>query len=310
VDNRVAKDVCDVLAGTSTGAGSEERTLGENKGSVFIDTHCFVVITSREPKFKRPDIVDRLLPFRMGKIETERVKSPSWLERTLAEHRQEIMEEVVSNVNSIVFILNQWRDWEREQGDDYIPPGNLFRIADFEEFARKVCSFGSGLQFRMALKAMLAEKSVMTVEDDPVFLIIHYLVYNMDEPIWGQTAQELYLKMLRAAEAMGMEDFGGKFGRYRSYRAVARHLPHIEDAMAGHLYVDVRSQNETKFYTFLRLDQWPVRVPEPYARLLELDPKEEYDPQHVLREIARLGPIGDLSVDDLIAAWGVKRRKK
>jgi len=308
VDSRVAKDVCDVLAGTSTGAGAEERTLGENKGSVFIDTHCFVVITSREPKFKREDIVDRLLPFRMGKIETEKVKSPSWLERTLAEHRQEIMEEVVSNLNSIVFILNQWRDWEREQGDDYIPPGNLFRIADFEEFARKVCSFSSGLQFRMALQAMLAEKAVMTVEDDPVFLIIHYLVYNMDQPIWGQTAQELYLKMLQAAEAMGMEDFGGKYGRYRSYRAVARHLPHIEDAMAGHLYVDVRSQNETKFYTFLRLDQWPVRVPEPYARLLALDPKEECDPQHVLREIVRLGPIGDLSVDDLITAWGVKRK--
>ncbi len=74
----------------------------------------------------------------------------------------------------------------------------------------------------------------------------------MNEPIWGQTAQELYLMMLRAAETMGMEDFGGKYGRYRSYRAVARHLPHIEDAMAGHLYVDVRSQNETKFYTFLR----------------------------------------------------------
>ncbi len=49
-------------------------------------------------------------------------------------------------------------------------------IADFEEFARKVCSFSSGLQFRMALRAMLEEKSVMTVEDDPVFLIIHYLV--------------------------------------------------------------------------------------------------------------------------------------
>lgn len=310
VDTYVAKDICDVLAGTSTGAGSEERTLGENKGSIFIDTHCFVVITSREPKFKRPDIVDRLLPFRMGKIEEEKVKSPNWMERTLAEHRQEIIEEIVSNLNSIVYILNQWRGWERAQGDNYVPSGNLFRIADYEEFAKKICSFSSMLQFRMALEAMLSEKAVMTVEDDPVFLVIHYLVYNMDEPIWDVTAQDLYLKMLRAAEDMGMNDFGGKWGRYRSFRAVARHLPHIEDAMAEHLYVGIRSggRGDQKFYTFRRLEEWPVKVPPPYAKLLDLDPGEEHDPQAVVREIIRVAPGATVTADDLIKAWGVKSK--
>lgn len=63
---------------------------------------------------------------------------------------------------------------------------------------------------------MLAEKSIMTVEDDLVYLIIHYLVYNMNQPNLGQTAQGLYLNMLHAAGNMGMEDFGGKYGRYRS----------------------------------------------------------------------------------------------
>jgi hypothetical protein len=49
-------------------------------------------------------------------------------------------------------------------------------------------------------------------------------------------------------------------------------------------------------------------VPAPYAKLLDLDPKDEYDPQVVVREIIRLEPSAKVTAEDLIKAWGVKRK--
>jgi hypothetical protein len=315
LDSRVPLDMCDVLAGTSTGAGSEERTLGENRGSVFIDTHCFVAITSREPKFKRPDVVERLLVFRMGKIGEEETLSPAWMERTLLERRDAIMAEVVSNLNSIVSILNRWRDWEREKGPDYMPPGNIFRIADWEEFGRKVGTFGSRLRFRMALEALMAEKAVMTVDEDPLYQVASHIAFGGGGEQGGLRnlpAQPFYKRMKYAALDMEMTDFKDA---YPSALSLARRLPHIAEAMSERLYVGIRTigtgTNAKKLYTILRPEQEPVRLPAAYAKLLGLDPEEEHDPQEVLNRIRALNldPGAEVTVWGLIRAFGVGRGK-
>jgi hypothetical protein len=87
LDSAVSRNMCDILAATATGAGSEDRTLFTNEATTVTEPHCFLAITSREPKFKRPDVVDRLLIFRMKKI-TEPV-SGRWLFRTLLERRDD-----------------------------------------------------------------------------------------------------------------------------------------------------------------------------------------------------------------------------
>lgn len=297
LDGQVLRDMCDVLAGTSTGAGSEERTLGENTGSVFIDTHCHVVITSREPKFKKPDVIERLLIFRMGKIEEDCVKSPAWMERTLLEHRDEIMYEVIGNLNSIVQLLNARRSWERAQGADYVPPGNIFRIADYEEFGKRICSLPARLQFRWALERLMSAKAVMTVEEDQCYQIISYIIIDMNDRIRDFSGQELFSRMKRGATTMEIPDFGTKGSRYPSAMSVTKHLPHIADAMREHLYVDIQTRGwghrGRKFYTFLRLDQWPLQLPKWVAERLNLNPSDEHDPQTVLDAIRRL----DLDVD-------------
>lgn len=313
LDDKVPNDICDVLAGASTGAGSEERMLGENKGSIFIDPHCFVVITSREPKFKRPDVVDRLLVFRMGKIEEDKVKSPTWMERTLLEHRDAIMDEVIVNLNSIVWILNWWRDWEREQGPDYEPPGNIFRIADYEEFGKKVTALPARLQFRWALEALMSEKAIMTVDEDLCYQTIAYIAKDMDEGVRELSLQELFVKMKRAAEMMSMTGFGEKNGKYPTAQSVAIHLPHILGAIAERLYVDIKSKgtggNRRKFYTFLRLDQCPITLPAAVANLLDLDPGQEHDPQLVLERILAVDPGANVTKEMVIQAFGRRREK-
>lgn len=114
IDSVVSRNMCDVLAAKATGAGSEDRTLFANEATTVTEPHRFLVITSREPMFKRPDVVDRLLIFRMKNI-NEPV-SGRWRFRTLLERREDIMAEVISNLNSMVFMLNQSKAVEMAQG--------------------------------------------------------------------------------------------------------------------------------------------------------------------------------------------------
>ena len=154
----------------------------------------------------------------------------------------------------------------------------------------------------------MSEKAVMTVEEDPIYQIISYIVFDMDEGLRELSLQQLYTRMKQAAMTMEMSDFGDKWGKYPTAQSVAQRLPHIQEAMSERLYVDIRTRgtgtNSRKFYTFLRMDQWPVKLPAPAAKLLNLDPTEEYDPQLVLD---RMGPEAKVTKEALIKAFGVRR---
>lgn len=306
LDSVVSRNMCDILAATATGAGSEDRTLFTNEATTVTEPHCFLVITSREPKFKRPDVVDRLLIFRMKRI-NEPV-SGRWLFRTLLERRDDIMAEVISNLNSIVFMLNQSRAVEMAQGSNYQPPKNIFRIADWEDWAKKICSLWPRIQFQMALEAMAAEKAGMTIDEDYVFQIIHYIVQDTGDDIREMSAAQLYSRMRQAASLMELEDFQR---RYPSAMSVVTHLPHIADAMSERLYVEIRQSRQPghpMLYTFLRPEQEPVRIPAQFAGLLGLVAGVEYDPRGVLEKMLDLDPKAAVSVEDLIRAFGVRKK--
>lgn len=76
--------------------------------------------------------------------------------------------------------------------------------------------------------------------------------------------------------------------------------------------MDIRTQgeggNRRKYYKLLRLDQWPVKLPVPVAKLLNLNPGEEYDPQLVLDRILVLVPEAKLTKEMVIRTFGVKRK--
>ena len=156
----------------------------------------------------------------------------------------------------------------------------------------------------------MSEKAVMTVEEDPIYQIISYIVFDMDEGLRELSLQQLYTRMKQAAMTMEMSDFGDK-REYPTAQSVAQRLPHIQKAMSERLYVDIRTRgtgsNRRKFYTFLRLDQWPLKLPAPAAKLLNLDPMEEYDPQFVLDRILALEPEAKVTKEELIRTFGVRR---
>ena len=308
LDSVVSRNMCDILAATATGAGSEDRTLFTNEATTVTEPHCFLVITSREPKFKRPDVVDRLLIFRMKRINAP--VSGRWLFRTLLERREDIMAEVISNLNSIVFMLNQSRAVEMAQGSNYQPPKNIFRIADWEDFAKKICSLWPRVLLQLALEEMAAEKAGMTIDEDYVFQIIHYIVDDEGGELRELSAAQLYSRMRQATEFMELEDFQR---RYPSAMSVATHIPHIAEAMSARLYVDIcqsRKPGHPMLYTFLRSDQEPVRFPSPFAETLGLVPGVEYGPDEALERVLKLDPKAAVSNEDLIRAFGVRKKGK
>jgi hypothetical protein len=61
-------------------------------------------------------------------------------------------------------------------------------------------------------------------------------------------------------------------------------------------------------YTFLRSDQEPVRFPSPYAETLDLIAGAEYSPDEALERVLKLDPKAAVSKEDLIRAFGVRKK--
>lgn len=310
VDERVSGEICDVLAAAATGAEAEDRTLHTSSQTTVITPHCFFAITSREPKFKRPDIVDRLLVFRMKKISKDRHETLARLRKSLSDRRDDIMAEVISNLNSIVFILREWKSIEEAHGDDYYPMGNTFRMASWESIVKRICSLWPRIVLQQALEAMMSEKAVMTIDEDYVFQTINNLVMDQGEELRELTSAQLYQRLRQTASLMDFEDFGRA---YPTMMSMAHHIPHIAEAMAERLYVKIekipRPGHPTR-YTFLRPEQEPVVLPEMIASWLGLEAGVEYDPQNVLNWILEREPQATITVYDLIAAFGVRKKDR
>lgn len=148
----------------------------------------------------------------------------------------------------------------------------------------------------------------MTIDEDYVFQIIHYIVQDTGDDIREMSAAQLYSRMRQAAELMELEDFPK---RNPSATSVVTHPPHIAEAMSERLYVEIRQSLQPGhpiLYTFLQPEQEPVRIPAQYAGLLGLVAGAEYDPRDVLARLLDLDLRAAVSVQDLIRAFGVRKK--
>jgi len=157
----------DAFCAAATGAEISSRKLFTDRQEIKTKPHVFIVVTSRDPKFRRDDMVDRLLLFN-----TEAVKNPrsrSALFRELRENRGKILAEVLVNLNSIIKLLRKKADWN--------PPG-IFRIADWELFGKKIHSEKTMDYFISLLEKMNKEKSKFGLEEDPLYILLKYIVHE------------------------------------------------------------------------------------------------------------------------------------
>ena len=266
LDSSVANDIISTLCMSATGFRADKRKLYTDRDQVRFASDSFVAITTREPKFKRDDLVSRLLLFKTAEI--EKPLSRSHLLGTLLENRNKIMTEVITNLNTVVKILKNLRGVE-------FPC--VTRIADWESLGQKMCRCGEEADWFMECMGRLKKsKGVFALEDDYLYQVLDYIISEKEQLVEGATAQELYNKLLETAKAMSIADFSQ---RYKSARSISARIRNVKKDLEIKFKVEIgERRKKQRTYSFGPLAEAAAEEgEEPNA---EQEPAENEPPQN------------------------------
>lgn len=153
----------DRLATISTGGSLTLRELYTTSGEREVFTRCFAWLSARTPQFRRDDVADRLLIFRLGRISSEAVKSERELLEQVTTQRDHLMSELLQMLNIVVghlacVNLNQYQA--------------QFRLADFASLGAAISHalWGDpGLTWWQSMIPLLrTQQHEFVLEDDPL----------------------------------------------------------------------------------------------------------------------------------------------
>jgi putative DNA primase/helicase len=107
------------LACVATGTMHNKRELFTTSDMASFIPRCWIGITARDPKFRRPDVADRSLFLRVARIQKKQTEKAMF--RAIDERRQSLMVEYLRDLNAIVGYLkehtepleieNRMQDW-------------------------------------------------------------------------------------------------------------------------------------------------------------------------------------------------------
>jgi rubredoxin len=245
VDSWVANDLLDLLCAAVTGAAEDKRELYSDQSQVRFTLDSFVAITSREPKFRRDDVVRRLLLFNTREILKARGRSDLW--GSLKENRDQIMTEVIRNLNTIVKIL------KNHKGKQEQPCVNRM-IADWESLIKKMApTFPESLFLLQCMQKMRDRKSVFAIEEEPLHWVLQELVYRDEVILVKASTTDLYARLLKKADEMKVKDFSE---RYKNPKSLGKRLSHLRPELEKEYTMSVESPGRGKHrYSFGPLEE-------------------------------------------------------
>lgn len=251
VDSFVRSPVMDALCRAATGERISKRKLYTDSDELKVQPRVFLSLTARDPKFKRDDLVDRLIIFNTAKVKDP--KSRAFLFKGMLEARPALWAEILTNLNSIVAMLKEKRDWN---------PAGVFRIADWELWAKKASNEAGQAYLGYVLDKMNREKALFGLEDDPLYNLLHQICYDNDEKIEDLTAGSLYVKLAE------QDDKEFSF-RYKSGGSLGKRLNNVLEELRNEFNISIvpRRGARVAYYISAKKDE-------------ELSQKEDYYPKN------------------------------
>ena len=221
----------DRLAHTATGKMIQKRELYTTNKNVRFFPKCFLSLNAREPRFKRDDVVDRLLLFRVERLPSFRSEQ-SIINEILA-HRDELWSELLNDLNDIVAALAQ----------DDEPFTSQHRMADWAELGWRIAKInGQGDEFIALLEKMDKEQSIFLLEDNTVFLCLDAWLAQPNNQGREVTSSTLYNEFQIIAEQDKIS-----FG-FKNTTSFGIHLRNILSNLAE--FFDVRAEKKQNKWTY------------------------------------------------------------
>ena len=177
----------DRLATIATGQTIQLRKLYTTNEVERYHPRCFLMLTARTPRFKRDDVVERLLIFRLERL--ERFRPERALMADIAEHRNKLLSELFVRLNADIKKLKS------AAIEDY---SGSFRLADFADFAWKTAKKPE--RVIQALEKMSDEQSEFLLEDDSFVECLNVWLENTANAGREVTAKQLFDELKEVAE--------------------------------------------------------------------------------------------------------------
>ncbi len=114
------------LASISTGTAIKKRKFYTTNEEITIYPKVFVAVTARTPHFRRDDVADRLLIFKVSRY--EEFEAENELINNIYKYRSEMWGDILTELNDIIKKLGQ------NTGEGI---KTIFRLADFYVFVRR-----------------------------------------------------------------------------------------------------------------------------------------------------------------------------
>jgi hypothetical protein len=225
----------DRLAHTATGKMIQKRELYTTNKNICFFPKCFLSLNAREPKFKRDDVVDRLLLFRVERLESFR--SEEEILENILSHRNELWSELLNHLNFIVAALAQ----------DKEPFTSKYRMADWAKLSWRIAkSYGQGDRFKELLEKMDKEQSSFLLEEDPLYLCLVSWFEKKGNQERKVTAGELFKEFQTIAEEEKIHF------SFKSVKVLGKHLQHILSNLKEFFTVQAEKNKQDRkwYYTF------------------------------------------------------------
>lgn len=162
--------LCDRLAHSSTGKTIQKRELYTTNTMVKFKPRCFLSLNARTPKFKRDDVVDRLLLFKVQRLEN--FESEHSIIEGILKNRNDLVSELFDNLNLII---------KHMQGT-HKPFVSNHRMADFVSLGWQIASAGGcGDLFLSLMEKCGEEQDSFLMEDNPIFNCLNLWLNNGNE---------------------------------------------------------------------------------------------------------------------------------
>jgi len=180
----------DALARYATGQRYQLRRLYTTNEECSFSPRAILMISSRDPRFNRPDVAERLLPFNFDRPGVYRPEFEIFAE--LGKRRAAVMGSLLLQVGKIADML------------PYNPPKPIpFRMADFASFGERVfASRGHSVEWIDLLKKLEQSQAEFASDGDGLVAAIRELL-NQDGQIEDISVAELFKKCSAIAESRG-----------------------------------------------------------------------------------------------------------
>ncbi|HID42959.1 MAG TPA: hypothetical protein EYP30_04145 [Archaeoglobaceae archaeon] len=217
----------DRLSQVATGQRIEFRKLYTTNEIARYYPRCFVTLNSREPKFRRDDVVDRLLLFKVERL--GHFRSEARILKEIADNRDYLWSELLGNLNVIVKAL-------REDTSSFT---SNYRMADFAEIGWRIAKIDdAGDKWLELLDKMQTERSEFLLFEDPIYQVIHTIIYS-GHTIEDMTSSQLYSVFKEYAEKDDIE-----FSYVKSAMSLGKRLGHILHELQE--YFDITRRRDLK----------------------------------------------------------------